>query len=157
MYDSHMSSLSKALAALETAARQVRDALSHEAPRTPEAEEESPWLRQMLAVLEELLRRGGRVTKAEFLEIGEMYGYMRQGMAGFYQHLVRSENGDAVLTDEGRDRIRTLRSRYEPAQPSGLAWSHADDDPFLVHVRSSRSGSGSPYRAEDAKRELYRQ
>ncbi len=152
-----MSSLSKALAALEAAARQVRDALAHEAPATPERGEEAHWLRQMLSVLEELSRRGGRVSKAEFLEIGEMYGYMRQGMAGFYQLLVRSENGDAVLTDEGRDRIRVLRSRYEPILPSGLTWSHAHDDPFVVHVRSSKIGSGAPYRAEDAKRDLYRQ
>lgn len=65
--------------------------------------------RQMLSVLDELEGRGGKVLREEFLEIGEMYGYARQGMAGFYQELVVADGGATRLTNVGKQRLAQLR------------------------------------------------
>jgi hypothetical protein len=73
--------------------------------------------RQMLSVLTELDRRGGKVLRAEFLEIGEMFQYERQGMAGFYQGLVTADGGATKLTNKGRKRMVQLAKHFEPLQP----------------------------------------
>lgn len=45
--------------------------------------------------------------------------------------------------------VRDLIDQAEtPADPEA--------DPFYRHLMSEKSGSGAPYRAEDTKRELYR-
>jgi hypothetical protein len=76
-----------------------------------------PWAQMMLSVLAELERRGGRVRKAVFADIGEGYGYHRQGIAGFYQGLVSRDGGYTVLTAEGRARLKDLQDRYEELPP----------------------------------------
>jgi hypothetical protein len=145
--------LEDALNELETAARHVREAL---APQTLPAGPEL-WARQMLSVLSEVDKRGGKVAQVDFLAIGERYGYQRRGMAGFYQQLVRAEGGEAVLTDLGRSRLSTLRAQHEPLPPADLGATFATDtDPFVLHVNNPRNGSGTGYDAETAKRELYR-
>lgn len=145
--------LDDALAELEVAARHVREALAGESAEPSTVH----WARQMLSVLAELERQGGRVPQREFLRIGERFGYHRRGMAGFYQQLVSSERGETVLTDVGRERLRSLRTSYEPLVPRDLATAFpADTDPFVMHLRAVGSGSGDAYDAEDAKRELYR-
>jgi hypothetical protein len=67
----------------------------------------------MFAVLDELDRLGGEVTRRRFLQIGEKHGYNHRGMAGYYQHLVESRpNYKTRLTAGGRERLRLLRERY---------------------------------------------
>jgi hypothetical protein len=73
--------------------------------------------RQMLSVLDELDRRGGKVLREEFLEIGEKFQYQRQGMAGFYQGLVTADGGATKLTNDGRKRLAQLRKDYKPLTP----------------------------------------
>lgn len=71
------------------------------------------WARKMLAVLEDLDRRGGEVHRREFLEIGESHGYNHRGMASYYQVLVEpAPKGKTRLTDAGRERLQILRDRY---------------------------------------------
>lgn len=71
------------------------------------------WARMMLAVLDELDRLGGEVSRMRFLEIGEKHGYNHRGMAGFYQQLVEPRPGYKTrLTGGGRERLRILRERY---------------------------------------------
>jgi len=73
--------------------------------------------RQMLSVLTELDRRGGEVLRGEFLEIGEMFQYERQGMAGFYQGLVTADGGATKLTNKGRKRMAQLGEHFQPLDP----------------------------------------
>jgi hypothetical protein len=71
------------------------------------------WARMMFAVLEDLERLGGEVSRARFLQIGEKHGYNRRGMAGFYQQLVEPRpQYKTRLTASGRRRLRLLRERY---------------------------------------------
>ncbi|MGZ8630661.1 MAG: hypothetical protein ACXWZF_06790 [Actinomycetota bacterium] len=71
------------------------------------------WARMMFAVLDQLDREGGQVSRQRFLEIGEEHGYNRRGMAGFYQQLVEPAPGHATrLSATGRERLRFLRERY---------------------------------------------
>jgi hypothetical protein len=72
------------------------------------------WASMMLAVLDQLDREGGVVSRQRFLEIGEEHAYNRRGMAGFYQQLVEpGPNFTTRLTPEGRERLRVLREKYE--------------------------------------------
>jgi hypothetical protein len=74
------------------------------------------WARMMLAVLDEVDRLGGEVSRMRFLQIGEKHGYSRRGMAGFYQQLVEPGPDYATrLTAGGRERLRILRERYGEA------------------------------------------
>jgi hypothetical protein len=76
------------------------------------------WARMMFAVLDEVDRLGGEVSRREFLEIGEKHGYNRRGMAGFYQQLVEpAPDFKARLTSNGRERLRILRERYAAQDP----------------------------------------
>lgn len=71
------------------------------------------WASMMYAVLDQLDREGGEVSRQRFLEIGEEHSYNRRGMAGFYQQLVEPTPDQTTrLTSQGRDRLRTLRARY---------------------------------------------
>jgi hypothetical protein len=71
------------------------------------------WATMMYAVLDQLDREGGEVSRQRFLEIGEENSYNRRGMAGFYQQLVEpASNSTTRLTAQGRERLRILRSRY---------------------------------------------
>lgn len=71
------------------------------------------WARMMLAVLNEVDRLGGEVSRRRLLEIGEEHGYNRRGMAGFYQQLVEpAPDGKTRLTAAGRQRLRFLREQY---------------------------------------------
>jgi hypothetical protein len=71
------------------------------------------WARMMFAVLEEVDRLGGEVSRRRFLEIGEKHGYTHRGMAGFYQQLVEPmPEYKTRLTAGGRERLRLLRDRY---------------------------------------------
>jgi hypothetical protein len=70
------------------------------------------WARMMLGVLDDLDHAGGEVTRQRFLEIGEVHGYNRRGMAGFYQQLVEpTPDFKTRLTSTGRERLRFLRER----------------------------------------------
>jgi hypothetical protein len=72
------------------------------------------WVRMMFAVLDQLDREGGEVSRQRFLEIGEAHAYSRRGMAGFYQQLVEpGPDFTTRLTAQGRERLRTLKARYE--------------------------------------------
>ena len=72
------------------------------------------WAKMMFAVLDEVDSLGGEVSRRRFLEIGEKHGYRHRGMAGFYQQLVEpTPNYKTRLTDVGRERLRTLRERYD--------------------------------------------
>lgn len=144
-------SIEDALTDLERAVRRVREALAPEHTQGP-----AYWDRQMLSVLLEVEKRGGRVDGDEFLNIGERFGYQRRGMAGFYQQLVRREGNETVMTDEGRARLASLRTLHDPLPPVDLRGVSSDADPFLSHLRADRPGSGSVYDAESAKRDLYR-
>jgi hypothetical protein len=67
----------------------------------------------MFAVLDEVDRLGGEVSRRRFLEIGEKHGYRHRGMAGFYQQLVEpTPDYKTRLTDAGRERLRMLRERF---------------------------------------------
>jgi hypothetical protein len=57
------------------------------------------------------------VLREEFLEIGEMFQYERQGMAGFYQGLVTADGGATKLTNKGKKRMAQLGNYLEPLQP----------------------------------------
>jgi hypothetical protein len=71
------------------------------------------WARMMFAVLDQLDREGGEVSRQRFLEIGEEHAYNRRGMAGFYQQLVEpGPDFTTRLTTEGRERLRILGERY---------------------------------------------
>lgn len=71
------------------------------------------WARKMLAVLEDLDRSGGEVSRREFLRIGERHGYNHRGMASYYQVLVEpASKGKTRLTAAGRERLQLLRERY---------------------------------------------
>jgi hypothetical protein len=71
------------------------------------------WARMMFAVLEDVDRLGGEVSRRQFLEIGEKHGYSHRGMAGYYQQLVEAVPGYKTrLTEAGRNRLRFLRERY---------------------------------------------
>jgi hypothetical protein len=71
------------------------------------------WARMMFAVLEDVDRLGGEVSRRRFLEIGEKHGYRHRGMAGFYQQLVKPmPHYKTQLTLSGRERLRFLRERY---------------------------------------------
>ena len=71
------------------------------------------WAAMMFAVLDQLDREGGEVSRRRFLEIGEEHAYNRRGMAGFYQQLVEPTPGlKTRLTARGRERLRFLRERY---------------------------------------------
>lgn len=71
------------------------------------------WARMMFAVLDQLDREGGEVSRQRFLEIGEEHAYNRRGMAGFYQQLVEpGPDFTTRLTAVGRERLRILRARY---------------------------------------------
>lgn len=78
------------------------------------------WARMMFAVLDEVDRLGGEVSRRRFLQIGEKHGYNHRGMAGFYHQLVEPiPDYKTRLTAGGRERLRTLRERYgEGADPS---------------------------------------
>ena len=72
------------------------------------------WARMMFAVLDEVDRLGGEVSRGRFLQIGEKHGYNHRGMAGFYQQLVEPRpDYKTRLTAGGRKRLRVLRERYE--------------------------------------------
>jgi hypothetical protein len=74
------------------------------------------WARMMLAVLDEVDRLGGEVSRTRFLQIGEKHGYNHRGMAGFYQQLVEPRpDYKTRLTAGGRERLRILRERYGDA------------------------------------------
>lgn len=99
--------IERLLRAAADEARGARVDLSHQ--RSPGER----WARMMLAVLDELDRLGGEVTRMRFLQIGENHGYNRRGMAGFYQQLVEPRPGYTTrLTADGRERLRILRERY---------------------------------------------
>ena len=71
------------------------------------------WARMMFAVLDEVDRLGGEVSRRRFLQIGEKHGYNHRGMAGFYQQLVEPmPDYKTRLTAGGRERLRFLRDRY---------------------------------------------
>ena len=71
------------------------------------------WAKMMFAVLDQLDREGGEVSRQRFLEIGEEHSYNRRGMAGFYQQLVEpTPDLTTRLTPQGRERLRVLRARY---------------------------------------------
>ena len=72
------------------------------------------WATMMYAVLDQLDREGGEVSRQRFLEIGEENSYNRRGMAGFYQQLVEpTPEMTTRLTAQGRGRLGILRARYE--------------------------------------------
>jgi hypothetical protein len=72
------------------------------------------WAKMMFAVLDQLDREGGQVSRQRFLEIGEEHAYNRRGMAGFYQQLVEPGPGFTTrLTPEGRRRLEILGERYK--------------------------------------------
>lgn len=72
------------------------------------------WAKMMYAVLDQLDREGGEVSRQRFLEIGEEHAYNRRGMAGFYQQLVEPGPGFTTrLTPEGRRRLEILGERYK--------------------------------------------
>lgn len=73
------------------------------------------WARMIYQVLSELERRGGSVPRNELLEIGQAAGYDRHGLAGYYQRMLRLENGMTYLTDAGRERLQALRARFGSA------------------------------------------
>lgn len=152
--------LAEAVREAERAWGRVRDLLADDAEP-----EDDTYARRMLSVLAEVDLRGGRVGRRELLNIGEGFGYRRRGMAGFYQDLLLREGEYAVLTDVGRERLATLRSLYEELTPPPLSagfWrSELRGDPgadaFVRYMLDNdRPGSGVTFRAEDAKRELYR-
>jgi hypothetical protein len=68
------------------------------------------WARMIREVLAEIDKRGGSVPREEVLEIGEAAGYDRHGMAGFYQKMLKLENGVATLTDYGRAKLKRLNA-----------------------------------------------
>jgi hypothetical protein len=71
------------------------------------------WAVMMFAVLDQLDREGGEVSRRRFLEIGEEHAYNRRGMAGFYQQLVEpTPDLKTRITARGRERLRFLRERY---------------------------------------------
>ena len=71
------------------------------------------WARMMFAVLDEVDRLGGEVSRRRFLQIGEKHGYNHRGMAGFYNQLVEPmPDYKTRLTAGGRERLRILRERY---------------------------------------------
>ncbi len=71
------------------------------------------WAKMMFAVLDQLDREGGEVSRRRFLQIGEEHAYSHRGMAGFYQQLVEPAPGFKTrLTTKGRERLRFLRERY---------------------------------------------
>jgi hypothetical protein len=71
------------------------------------------WARMMLAVLEDLDRSGGEVSRRAFLEIGQSHGYSRRGMASYYQVLVTAApKGNIRLTEAGRERLHLLQTRF---------------------------------------------
>jgi hypothetical protein len=73
----------------------------------------------MFAVLDELDRLGGEVSRQRFLQIGEKHAYNRRGMAGFYQQLVEPRpQYKTRLTPAGRKRLRFLRERYGGSESS---------------------------------------
>ena len=92
--------------------RRLADRLEAFVTGQPESDADR-WARRMLSVLAELDRRGGRVTKTQFLEIGAKFDYAPNGMGGFYQGLVAMEGGETVLTEQGRARIDLLRKSYK--------------------------------------------
>jgi hypothetical protein len=92
--------------------RRLADRLEALLTGQPESDDDR-WARRMLSVLAELDRRGGRVGRGEFLEIGAMFDYAPNGMGGFYQGLVALDGDETVLTDEGRARMHRLRKRYK--------------------------------------------
>jgi hypothetical protein len=72
------------------------------------------WAKMLFAVLDQLDREGGDVSRQRFLEIGEEHGYNRRGMAGFYQQLVEpGPDFTTRLTAEGRRRLEVLGDRYK--------------------------------------------
>ena len=78
------------------------------------------WARMMLAVLDEVDRLGGEVSRMRFLQIGEKHGYNHRGMAGYYQQLVEPRpDYKTRLTAAGRERLRILRERYGEASNTG--------------------------------------
>jgi hypothetical protein len=111
--------IDKYLRQIEKGARGVVDATTAlRAALAPSEEGAKPWGRMMLSVLAELQRRGGRVHKSVFADIGELYGYDRHGMGGFYQGLVRHEGGYTVLTEVGEERLAILRDLHEELPPA---------------------------------------
>jgi hypothetical protein len=92
--------------------RRLADRLEAFVTGQPESDADR-WARRMLSVLAELDRRGGRVPKADFLEIGAAYDYASNGMGGFYQGLVALDGDETVLIDEGRARMELLRKSYK--------------------------------------------
>lgn len=157
--NSEQNRLVEALKQAEQALRRVRVLVGG----SEETNEDELWARRMVSVLAEVDRRGGRVAGDTLLAIGETFGYRRRGMAGFYQDLLQRDGDDAVLTDEGRRRLERLRSRYEelPTPPVTSAFWRGigvldPEDPFVRNVHAPKPHSGTPYDAEDAKRDLYK-
>jgi hypothetical protein len=66
------------------------------------------WARMIRDVLAEIDKRGGSVPREEVLDIGEAIGYDRHGMAGFYQKMLKLEDGIASLTDFGKKKLERL-------------------------------------------------
>lgn len=159
-----MTTQNELLAAIEDAERALSRARALLGTGDDERPTDEVWARRMLSVLAEVEHRGGRVQGDELLEIGEAFGYRRRGMAGFYQDLIARDGDQAVLTDDGRERLERLRSRYEALTPPPVShpfWRRAlpedpTSDPFYQFVMEDKPASGHPFRAEDAKRELYR-
>ncbi|HET6714294.1 MAG TPA: hypothetical protein VFI59_11360 [Actinomycetota bacterium] len=99
--------IERLLRAAADEARSARTDLGH--PHGPGER----WARMMFAVLGEVDRLGGEVSRRRFLEIGERHGYSHRGMAGYYQQLVEAVPGYKTrLTATGRERLRLLRERY---------------------------------------------
>lgn len=71
------------------------------------------WARMIFQVLSQVEQRGGSVPRKEFLDIGQSAGYDRRGLRGYYQRLLRLEDGVVFLTDSGRERLHRLRIRFE--------------------------------------------
>ena len=75
----------------------------------------------MYAVLDQLDREGGEVSRQRFLEIGEEHSYNRRGMAGFYQQLVEPTPDQTTrLTSQGRERLRTLGRATRNRRPQAI-------------------------------------
>lgn len=160
-----MSELRRVLDALDQAEKALGRARVLLGAEPDDAGEDELWARRMVSVLSEVDRRGGRIPGDDLLAVGESFGYRRRGMAGFYQDLLERDGDDAVLTEIGRHRLERLRSRHETLSPPPVSdsafWQGArlldPDDPFVVHVRKPKRGSGAAYDAQDAKRDLYKQ
>jgi hypothetical protein len=102
---------------LTRAEEAVADLRAHLTGQAPEP----GWTREQLrigAVLNDVLKAGGRLTVDEWRQIGLDRGYDPRGLSGFFTGRVpsmRSEGNDRVLTDRGRREAEDWRRLYPEA------------------------------------------